>query len=130
METRPKLKPEASLWDKFIDTLIIVLNTSIWGYCLIEIPKVQESNGEYYFLPMITTSLSFIFIILNQFPHVFNYPIRVNEQNALQAVHTCNTNAAYNQSKHGFDVFPDTNSCHLHRGTPAGSSFFAGNKHH
>lgn len=98
METRPKLKIPLSGTDKFIEligwlTLLLLWVLTCWKYSSLPdtIPTHYNAAGQtdsygnkvtILFLPIIGTVLFIILTILNKYPHIFNYPVKVTAGNA------------------------------------------------
>jgi uncharacterized membrane protein len=100
MENRPKLKVPLSIGDKVIESLSWLALIGLWALVIFnyqqlpdEIPihfnAVGEADGyggkgSILALPIIATVLFAGLSVLNQYPHVFNYPTSLSEDNALR----------------------------------------------
>lgn len=100
MNERPKIKLELTTTDKTFEILGWVSILAIWVLTITNytnlpdtIPIHYNSSGEadgfggkgnILTLPLIATVLFVGMTILNKFPHVFNYPTNITEDNALR----------------------------------------------
>ena len=99
-EKRPILKPALTKADYILEAIAILAIVSVWILPLLlfhnlpdTIPTHYKINGEadgwgsktsIFILPAISLVLVTGLGILNKFPHIFNYPVRVTADNALQ----------------------------------------------
>lgn len=99
METRPKLKPELTVTDRFAESFSIFLLLLIWIMSLYyysrlpEIipthfnaagqPDAEGGKSTLFLLPVITTMLYAIMTIVNLFPHTFNFPGKITPETAM-----------------------------------------------
>lgn len=98
MDSRPKIKIELSLADKSIEILAWLSILSIWILAIyfysnlpstiathfnaLGQPDDYGSKATILLLPIIGTVLFIGLSILNMFPHIFNYPKAITEENA------------------------------------------------
>ena len=97
-EERPSVKIELTLWDKsleilgwFILILFWILTVLNYSNAPVTIPTHFDFTGKpdglgdkssIFILPGICSVLFIGMTILNRFPHVFNYPTKITNQNA------------------------------------------------
>ena len=101
METeRPKITLIPTHADKLVDLLGWIVLLAIWGWTFTHfstlpniIPTHFNASGEadgfgskasIIGLPIIATLLFFGLTVLNRYPHIFNYPCPVTQDNALR----------------------------------------------
>lgn len=100
MGTRPKLKPELTLGDKFIEltgwlALVFLWIITVFHYNSLPetIPTHFNAAGQtnaygtkstLFILPIIGTILFFGMSALSRFPHKFNYPVKITPENAIK----------------------------------------------
>ncbi|HZV68040.1 MAG TPA: DUF1648 domain-containing protein [Saprospiraceae bacterium] len=100
MESRPKLILELSPTDKFIEAAGWAALLLLWGLSILYytnlpeiIPTHFDSSGQVnaygskmslMFLPVLGTLLVIGLTILNMYPHIFNYPVKVTKETALR----------------------------------------------
>jgi uncharacterized membrane protein len=100
MEERPKRKLELTTADKIFEIVGWLLVVEIWILILTNYSNLPETIPTHYngigkadgfggkstifTLPLIATILFIGLTVLNRFPHVFNYPINITEDNALK----------------------------------------------
>ena len=100
MEKRPRLKLERSTADKLIEIVGWLLISVVWGFTLSNYPNLPETIPTHYngagqadgfggkasilTLPLIASILFVGLTILNRFPHVFNYPTIITQENAFR----------------------------------------------
>jgi uncharacterized membrane protein len=100
VEKRPHLKPILTRTDYILETAVIIgflaswiIPSVIYQYLPDTIPThfgirgkadAWGSKSNLFLLPAISTVLVIGLSILNKFPHIFNYPVKVTEENALQ----------------------------------------------
>lgn len=100
MKQRPVLSVRLTTTDKFLNGLAVVMLVVFWGYTAwvyssqpAVIPIHFNAAGEadnwgprflLWVLPIIATLLAGAFTVLNRYPHVFNYPVKVTPENALR----------------------------------------------
>lgn len=100
MNGRPKIKLELTTIDKVVEILGWVSILAIWVLIVTNytslpdtIPIHYNSSGQtdgigrkgtILTLPLIATALFAGLTILNKFPHIFNYPASITENNALR----------------------------------------------
>jgi len=100
MESRPKIQPELSATDIIIEIAGWLALSVLWFITLYNYSKLPGSipvhfnaagNADSYgakstifLLPAIGTVLFIGMTILNRFPYIFNYPVGINDGNALK----------------------------------------------
>lgn len=100
MEERPKIKLELSLIDKTFEIIGWLLVISVWGLTITNYANLPETIPTHFngvgqanefagkatilTLPLIATFLYVGLTILNKFPHIFNYPTNISQENALE----------------------------------------------
>jgi uncharacterized membrane protein len=98
MSLRPRIKPKSSAFDQMLEALGWILLVIFWCYILSSYDSLPETipthfnlsgqadgfgkRSSIFLLPAITSALFFGLTLLNRFPHVFNYPVEINETNA------------------------------------------------
>lgn len=99
MNNRPKIRVELRPTDKIIETLAWSFLLASWVLVLVNYPSLPDTVATHYngtgqadrfiakemifSLPLIVTILYIGLTLLNRFPHIFNYPIKITEENAL-----------------------------------------------
>jgi uncharacterized membrane protein len=100
METRPKIKPEQSAFDIILEISGWVVLSLLWIITLYffknlpdNIPTHFNAAGEVdaygnrssiLLLPVIGTVLFIGMTILNRYPYIFNYPVKISPENATK----------------------------------------------
>ncbi len=100
MEQRPKLKLKLSTLDWAIELIGWLALVGMWAFVLINyndlpetIPTHFNTSGEaddfgkkntIITLPIVGTILFLAVTFINQFPHIFNYPTKITQENALK----------------------------------------------
>ncbi|PKQ65956.1 DUF1648 domain-containing protein [Raineya orbicola] len=100
MSERPKLKLELTTFDKMLEILGWASILAIWGLTIINYSNLPDTIPIHYngagqadgfggkktilTLPLIATVLFIGMTILNKFPHIFNYPTNITQDNALR----------------------------------------------
>lgn len=100
MEERPKIKPEQKPIDKLLNYIGLGILILSWVYVLFHyatlpetIPTHFDHNGEIdghgnkltlFLLPIIGTIVYFGLGSLNNYPHIFNYAVKITAENAAQ----------------------------------------------
>jgi uncharacterized membrane protein len=95
---RPKVTLTAEPLDKFLDTATLFALVFVWGYTVYQygnlpeqIPSHFNSNGEIdgygrksslFLIPFLLTIIYVLLSVLNRFPEIFNYPVKITRQNA------------------------------------------------
>lgn len=98
MEPRPRIKIELSRGDRLMEILATGMLLALWvitisGYTRLpeRIPSHFNAAGEadrfdhkatIFILPIVASFIFFGMTLLNRFPHMFNYPATITEQNA------------------------------------------------
>jgi uncharacterized membrane protein len=99
-EERPKITLIPSTADKLVDLLGWIMLLAMWGYTISHystlpdtIPTHFNAAGEadgfgskasIIGLPVIATLLFIGLTVLNRYPHIFNYPTAITQDNALR----------------------------------------------
>jgi uncharacterized membrane protein len=100
METKPKIKIESTIIDKFLEllgwlTIIILWVLTIWSYFKLPdiIPIHYDSFGNpddygnrltIFILPLVASVIFAGMTIINKYPHIFIYPVDITKENALK----------------------------------------------
>ena len=100
MEERPKIKLELTTADKIFESIGWFLIIAIWGLTITNYSNLPDTIPTHYngagqadgfggkatilTLPLIATILFIGLTILNKFPHVFNYPANITQDNAFR----------------------------------------------
>lgn len=100
MTTRPKIKMKLTVTDNFLEIIGWMAIAVIWTLTITSYPKLPEIIPTHYNyagevdgyggkrkilgLPIVATILFVGITILNKFPHIFNYPTKITENNALR----------------------------------------------
>ncbi len=100
MKDRPKVKPEPTSFDRKLEVLCAMMLAVTWFlaiYALTFLPETipvhfdLKGNPDRYgskanlvILPIISTILYVGMTIINRYPHIFNYPVKITEENALR----------------------------------------------
>lgn len=98
MSSRPKLQIAPTTTDKVITTITWLLLIILWGFTIYAyvvlpdtVPTHFNANGEVdntgskgsiWVLPLITTFTVILLQIITKYPHHFNYPFQITEENA------------------------------------------------
>ena len=98
METRPKIKLQLSVLDRYLEKASQLLLICTWGLVLYVfsrsadiIPTHYDAHGNIndygskwtmFIAPFIATALFFGLTRLNRYPHIFNYMVRITAENA------------------------------------------------
>jgi len=97
---RPKIKITLTLFDKLVESMSWLLLIILWIiilWCFFKLPEtiplhynfsgIADSYGNkytYFILPVVGTLLFVLLTIINRYPHLFNYPVKITEDNALK----------------------------------------------
>lgn len=100
MNERPRIKIEATSTDKILEIIGLVLLIAFWCLTIINYAKLPEiipthyngmgeadgfgGKGNILILPIIATILFIGLTKLNKYPHIFNYPTKITQENALE----------------------------------------------
>jgi uncharacterized membrane protein len=100
MNKRPRLKLEFSTTDKLFEIGGWVLISVVWVLTLAYYPNLPDTIPTHYngagqadgfggkatilTLPLIASILFIALTVLNRFPHVFNYPTSITQENAFK----------------------------------------------
>lgn len=96
---RPKIKIELSATDKAVELIGWVALLTIWFITITSYSNLPDTIPTHYngagkvdgfgnkinilMLPLVATILFVGLTILNKFPHIFNYPTKITEENAF-----------------------------------------------
>ena len=99
-EIRPILRPELTEADYLLEAAAFLGLAAIWILAVTAYQSLPEiipthygikgqaddwgNKATIFILPVISLVLIIGMSILNRFPNIFNYPVKVNEENALQ----------------------------------------------
>lgn len=100
MEQRPKIKPELTTGDNLLEGLSIITLVGLWALVIYAFSILPEtipvhfdlkgqpdgygSKASILFLPILSTLLYVGLTIINRYPHIFNYPVKITAENALR----------------------------------------------
>jgi len=100
MERRPRIKIEMTITDKAIELIGRLALLTIWVLTISSYSNLPDTIPTHYngagqidgfgrkvnilALPLIATAFFVGLTILNKFPHIFNYPSKINKDNALR----------------------------------------------
>ena len=100
MKTRPRIKLRLTITDKIFEIIGWSALVASWGMIIICYPKLPDIIPTHYnlighvdgfgekdsilILPVIATIFFIGMTLLNKFPHIFNYPTIITENNALR----------------------------------------------
>lgn len=100
MSARPKINIELTTSDKIFEAIGWMALAILWGLTLWNYSRLPETIPVHFnilgepdgfgskktllMFPIIGTVLFLGMTILNKFPHVFNYPTKITEENALR----------------------------------------------
>ena len=100
MERRPRIKIEMTLTDRVIELIGWLALLTIWALTISSYSNLPDTIPTHYngagqidgfgkkvnilILPLIATAFFVGLTILNKFPHIFNYPTKINKDNALR----------------------------------------------
>lgn len=99
-ENRPKIRPDFTFSDHLTETLSVIGLIALWALVVIALNVLPDiipvhfdfkGNPDGYgdkatliFLPILTTILYAGLTVINRYPHIFNYPVKITEENALK----------------------------------------------
>ncbi|WP_367329924.1 DUF1648 domain-containing protein [Sphingobacterium multivorum] len=100
MNNRPRIKLRLTTADKVLEFMGWCVVLLLWYVVTVHYSKLPEIVPVHYniegkvdkfgpksillMLPLIATVLYLAMTIINRFPHLFNYPVKITEENALQ----------------------------------------------
>lgn len=100
MEERPKFKIELTTTDKIFEIIGWLLILGVWGLTIINYSNLPDTIPIHFdgagqadgfggkatilTLPLIATILFVGLTVLNNFPHIFNYPTNITKDDALK----------------------------------------------
>ncbi|WP_343565151.1 DUF1648 domain-containing protein [Sphingobacterium sp.] len=100
MEERPQIQPELTLGDKILELVGYLSLFALWYLIAINYNKLPETIPVHYdaagkadnfggketilALPLLATILFIGMTILNRFPHIFNYSVKITAENAFR----------------------------------------------
>ncbi|MCK9220956.1 MAG: hypothetical protein M0P47_13035 [Bacteroidales bacterium] len=79
METRPKVKLPLSKNDKMIEVVGWIDLFALWVVTILLTTKMTI-----FLIPIIATTIFLALTILIKYPYLYNYPVRINNNNALK----------------------------------------------
>lgn len=98
MAARPRVKPERTPTDRMLDATAIALVIIMWAMVVFSYSALPEtiathfnasgeadgygSKATIFIMPAVGTATFILLMVLNQFPHAFNYPVIITEENA------------------------------------------------
>ncbi len=98
MKKQPKIKLEKSKTDFVLELLTLAILILYWAFVFSSLKDLPDSipvhfdihgNANSYgskyqllILPSIATLIFVLLLFLNKFPHIFNYPVKITEENA------------------------------------------------
>lgn len=98
MSLRPRIRPKIFAIDRILEASGWMLLCLFWCYIIFSYKYLPETipthfnlSGQadgfgnrthIFIIPAITSALFFGLTFLNRFPHIFNYPVEINETNA------------------------------------------------
>ncbi|MGC8866418.1 MAG: DUF1648 domain-containing protein [Bacteroidales bacterium] len=96
---KPRLKPELIWTDRLLDGLVIALMIAIWAYALGAFKNLPHTIAVHFdaqgrpdgyggkislmLMPALATVLALGMFVINRYPHIFNYPVKITPQNAI-----------------------------------------------
>jgi len=99
VETRPKIKLQLSSFDKMLEAAGLLMILILWIFTLFAYFQLPETIPTHFnisgkvdnygsktmliILPVFCTVLFIGISYLNKFPHIFNYTIKITEENAV-----------------------------------------------
>jgi len=99
-EDRPRIKLALKPLDKWLEALAVCGGIWLWVFCiraytilpetipthfnLKGVPDGYGSRATLFILPSIATAIALLMTILNQYPHIFNYMVKITINNAEQ----------------------------------------------
>jgi len=100
MEPRPKILPELTALDKFVEAICLSLLLLLWAFSIfayVQLPEIipihfnasgkpdgYGSKMTLFLLPLISSALYLGLTSINRYPHIFNYTVKITEANAAQ----------------------------------------------
>jgi uncharacterized membrane protein len=99
MSERPRLKIELNQTDEIVELAGWLLIVILWGMSLYSYANLPDkipthfnfagqpdkwgSRNTFFLLPVVGTLVFTGLTVLNKYPHVFNYPVKITNENAL-----------------------------------------------
>lgn len=99
-EYRPKVRPEPTFSDHLTEILSVLGLLAMWAmvaYAFNVLPDTIPVHFDFkgdpdryggktslILLPILTTLLYAGLTVINRYPHIFNYPVKITEENALR----------------------------------------------
>lgn len=100
MKKRPRIQIEWTPVDKIIEAMSLLILVVMWVFTLLRYADLPDIIPIHYnaagiadgfgkkahilILPVISTIFYVSFTLLNRFPHIFNFPVRITEENAYR----------------------------------------------
>jgi uncharacterized membrane protein len=97
---QPRLKPALTTGDRTIEAAAILMLLAMWGIVLFSFSKLPDVVPTHFdatgkpdafgdktsllLLPVLSTILFAGMTIINNYPHIFNYPVKITPENALR----------------------------------------------
>ncbi len=95
----PRMRPELKWGDLLLDALVLAMIVGIWALAFLAYMHLPDSialhfdaagqpnryggKANVFLMPFIATLIASGIFIINQFPHIFNYPVKITPQNAI-----------------------------------------------
>lgn len=100
MSARPRIKPESTPTDRLLDATTVAILIIMWAMVVfsynslpdtiaIHFNAAGEANGygskaTMFIFPAVGTATIALLFVMNMFPHTFNYPVTITEENAAR----------------------------------------------
>lgn len=95
---KPRIRPELTWTDRLLDGLVVALLIGLWAYALgafrhlslviaVHFDAMGRPDGyggkiSVLLMPALATLMAMGMFVINRFPHVFNYPVKITPENA------------------------------------------------
>lgn len=96
---KPRIRPEITWTDRLLDGLVVALLIGLWAYALGAFRHLPPSIAVHFdamgrpdgygrkisilFMPALATLMATGMFVINRYPHIFNYPVKITPQNAM-----------------------------------------------
>lgn len=96
---QPRIRPEPLLIDRLLDALVLGINVGLWVFTLKAYPRLPVEivihfdaygnpdgyGGKWnlFILPALANLLSIGIFVLNLYPYIFNFPVKITPENAI-----------------------------------------------